>query len=247
MHDAKAARSRPPTASRPSASVFVERRSDVGGSAKRRRLRAPWKLPTIPRDSLDLDGFMADPTDIHPADPDRLRDLLVATAGGDAGAFEQLYRSTSPKLFGICLRIVQQRSDAEDVLQDVYVTIWRKAAQFDAARASAITWLAMMARNKAIDRLRAGGVERNSAPIDLAEDLQDPNAATLVLAETHEQMRRLDACLGELEVQRRNLIRVAFFEGATYEELAARCSAPLGTVKSWIRRGLLRLKACLER
>jgi RNA polymerase sigma-70 factor (ECF subfamily) len=196
---------------------------------------------------MNMDGFMADSTDIHPFDPNRLRDLLAATAGGDAGAFEQLYRSTSPKLFGICLRIVQQRSDAEDVLQDVYVTIWRKAAQFDAARASAITWLAMMARNKAIDRLRAGGVERNSAPIDLAEDLHDPNAATLALAETHEQTRRLDACLGELEVQRRNLIRVAFFEGATYEELAERCSAPLGTVKSWIRRGLLRLKACLER
>ncbi|HEY0230301.1 MAG TPA: sigma-70 family RNA polymerase sigma factor [Dokdonella sp.] len=190
---------------------------------------------------------MAAATDLHPFDPDRLRDLLLATAGGDAGAFEQLYQSTSAKLFGICLRIVQQRSDAEDVLQDVYVTIWRKAAQFDAARASAITWLAMMARNKAIDRLRAGGVERNSAPIDLAEDLRDPNASTLALAETHEQHRRLDACLGELEVQRRNLIRIAFFEGATYEELAARCSTPLGTVKSWIRRGLLRLKACLER
>ncbi|MEP7043220.1 MAG: sigma-70 family RNA polymerase sigma factor [Dokdonella sp.] len=190
---------------------------------------------------------MAASSDIHPFDPDRLRDLLVATAGGDAGAFEQLYQSTSGKLFGICLRIVQQRSDAEDVLQDVYVTIWRKAAQFDAARASAITWLAMMARNKAIDRLRAGSVERHSAPIDLAEDLHDPNASTLALAETNETNRRLDACLGELEAQRRNLIRIAFFEGATYEELAARCGAPLGTVKSWVRRGLLRLKACLER
>jgi len=190
---------------------------------------------------------MAGQTETHPFDPDRLRDLLLATAGGDAAAFEQLYQSTSAKLFGICLRIVQQRSDAEDVLQDVYVTIWRKAAQFDAARASAITWLAMMARNKAIDRLRAGGVERHSAPIDLAEDLRDPTASTLVLAEAHEQHRRLEACLGELEAQRRNLIRIAFFEGATYEELAARCSAPLGTVKSWIRRGLLRLKACLER
>jgi RNA polymerase sigma-70 factor, ECF subfamily len=190
---------------------------------------------------------MAGQTDTYPFDPDRLRDLLLATAGGDAGAFEQLYQSTSAKLFGICLRIVQQRSDAEDVLQDVYVTIWRKAAQFDAARASAITWLAMMARHKAIDRLRAGGIERNSAPIDLAEDLSDPNASTLALAETDEQHRRLDACLGELEVQRRNLIRVAFFEGATYEELAERCGSPLGTVKSWIRRGLLRLKACLER
>lgn len=191
--------------------------------------------------------MMADPTDTHLLDPDRLRDLLVATAGGDAKAFERLYQSTSAKLFGICLRIVQQRSDAEDVMQDVYVTIWRKAGQYDAGRASAITWLAMMARNKCIDRLRAGGVERNTVTIDMAVDVRDTGPTAHAAAEASDQSRRLDACLGELELQRRNLIRVAFFEGATYEELAARCGSPLGTVKSWIRRGLLRLKACLER
>ena len=183
----------------------------------------------------------------YPLDPDRLRDLLVAVGGGDAGAFERLYESTSAKLFGICLRVLQQRSDAEDVLQDVYVTIWRKAAQYDSARASAVTWLAMLARNKAIDRLRAGGVERQSSPIELADDIRDPDASVLAKAESSEEQRRLDACLGELEAPRRQLIRIAFFEGATYEELAARSGSPLGTVKSWIRRSLLRLKACLER
>lgn len=187
------------------------------------------------------------PTEQSRIDADRLRDLLIAVAGGDGKAFERLYQATSAKLFGICLRIVQQRSDAEDVLQDVYTTIWRKAGQYDAARASAITWLAMMARNKAIDRLRSGGVDRHSVAIDLAEEIRDPNPSAFATADASDEKRRLDACMSELEVQRRNLIRVAFFEGATYEELAERCGSPLGTVKSWIRRGLLRLKACLER
>lgn len=190
---------------------------------------------------------MTDSIDTIPLEQDRLRDLLIAVAGGDAHAFERLYRSTSAKLFGICLRVVKQRSDAEDVLQDVYTTIWRKANQYDAARASAITWLAMMARTKSIDRLRAGGNERNSVAIDLVEDLRDPNPSAFASAEASDQSRQLDACLDELETQRRNLIRIAFFEGATYEELAARSGSPLGTIKSWIRRGLLRLKACLER
>ncbi|MEO6689078.1 MAG: sigma-70 family RNA polymerase sigma factor [Dokdonella sp.] len=190
---------------------------------------------------------MNDSIDTIPLPQDPLRDLLVAVAGGDSAAFENLYRSTSAKLFGICLRVVKQRSEAEDVLQDVYTTIWRKANQYDAARASAITWLAMMARNKAIDRVRASGIERNSAPLDLAEELHDQSPGAQAIAETSDENKRLNACLDELEVQRRNLIRVAFFEGATYEELAARSGSPLGTVKSWIRRGLLRLKACLER
>ena len=196
---------------------------------------------------MDVSGRMNDSIDTIPLQQDPLRDLLVAVAGGDSAAFENLYRSTSAKLFGICLRVVKQRSEAEDVLQDVYTTIWRKANQYDAARASAITWLAMMARNKAIDRVRASGIERHSAPLDLAEEIHDQSPGAQAIAEASDENKRLNACLGELEVQRRNLIRVAFFEGATYEELAARSGSPLGTVKSWIRRGLLRLKACLER
>jgi RNA polymerase sigma-70 factor (ECF subfamily) len=206
------------------------------------------KFGTIqPTGSKDVNGRMNDSIDAIPLEHDPLRDMLVAIAGGDASAFEQLYRSTSAKLFGICLRVVRQRSDAEDVLQDVYTTIWRKANQFDAARASPIAWLAMMARNKAIDRVRAGGIERHSAPLDLAEDLHDERPDAHAAAEASDENKRLSACLGELEVERRNLIRVAFFEGCTYEELATRSGSPLGTVKSWIRRGLLRLKACLER
>jgi RNA polymerase sigma-70 factor (ECF subfamily) len=181
----------------------------------------------------------------NPLAHDGLGDLIYAVAGGDSSAFDRLYRNTSPKLFGICLRILPQRAEAEEVLQEVFITVWRKAAQFDATRAGAMTWLAMMTRNKAIDRLRTNASERSHLPIELDEAAVSsaPNRA----AEVAQDSRRLDTCLSELEPPRRILIRTAFFEGATYEELAERSGTPLGTIKSWIRRGLLKLKACLER
>jgi RNA polymerase sigma-70 factor (ECF subfamily) len=201
----------------------------------------------VPSARSDLVQWNQSMTESATTDQTRLADLLAATARGDSSAFEQLYKSTSAKLFGVCLRILPQRGDAEDVLQEVFTTIWHKAAQFDPLRASAITWLAMLARNRAIDKLRAGGHDRQSASIDLAESVSDPAPSTLAAAESSDEKRRLDACMEQLEVQRRKLIRVAFFEGATYEELAERCGSPLGTVKSWIRRGLAQLKVCLER
>jgi RNA polymerase sigma-70 factor (ECF subfamily) len=185
-------------------------------------------------------------TDATATDQESLRDLLGAIARGDANAFEQLYRSTSAKLFGICMRILPQRGDAEDVLQEVFATIWRKAAQYDPALASPITWLAMLARNRAIDKLRASGNERQNASIDLAEGISDTSPSPSAETELSDERRRLGSCLDQLEAQRSKLIRIAFFEGATYEELASRCGSPLGTVKSWIRRGLAQLKACLE-
>jgi RNA polymerase sigma-70 factor (ECF subfamily) len=105
----------------------------------------------------------------------------------------------------------------------------------------------MIARNKAIDRARAGAGERPTEPIDIAGDIADGGPAAAAIAEADDERRRLDVCLNELEAARQSLVRTAFFDGATYEELAARCGAPLGTVKSWIRRSLIRLKACLER
>lgn len=174
-----------------------------------------------------------------------LNKLLLAVAGGDAVAFENLYRTTSAKLLGICLRVLPQRAEAEEVLQEVFLGIWRKAEQFDATRASAITWLSMMTRNKAIDRLRANAATRTHTPIQL-DELEGDSSASEV-AEMAENQQRIEVCLDELEAPRRQLIRIAFFEGATYEELAERSGNPLGTVKSWIRRSLLKLKACLER
>ncbi len=176
---------------------------------------------------------------------ENLNSILLAVAGGDSAAFESLYRTTSAKLFGICLRVLPQRAEAEEVLQEVFLGIWRKAEQFDATRASALTWLSMMTRNKAIDRLRANAGARSQTQIEL-DEIEGESTASEV-AEVAENQERIEICLDELEAPRRTLIRTAFFEGATYEELAERSGNPLGTVKSWIRRSLITLKACLER
>ncbi len=180
-------------------------------------------------------------------DHDEPGQLLLATASGDSAAFEKLYRTTSSRLFGVCLRIVPHRAEAEDVLQEVFANVWRKATQFDPARASGLTWLTMMARNRAIDHLRSGRASRMSVPIEHAEDLAEAAPDAQHAAEAMIESHRLDVCLGELEAPRRQLIRTAFFDGSTYEELAQRTGTPLGTVKSWIRRSLAKLKACLER
>ncbi len=172
--------------------------------------------------------------------------LLAEVAAGSRDAFEHLYQRTSSKLFGVCLRLIPDRAEAEDVLQDVYVGVWDKAGQFDPSRASGITWLAMIARNKAIDRLRAMPAANRQASVEMAELVADPSASPLQDAETSNDRARLDRCMEQLDGQRRSLIRTAFFEGATYEELAQRIGSPLGTVKSWIRRSLLQLRMCLE-
>ncbi|HMM68160.1 MAG TPA: sigma-70 family RNA polymerase sigma factor [Dokdonella sp.] len=181
----------------------------------------------------------------RPGSKDNLDHLLLAIAGGDNAALEALYRTTSSKLFGICLRVLPQRAEAEEVLQEVFIAIWRKAEMFDAKRASAMTWLSMMTRNKAIDRLRSHAGAGQQAAIDLEELESDASASDS--AEVAQDKERIEACLDELEAPRRQLVRTAFFDGATYEELATRSGNPLGTVKSWIRRSLLKLKACLER
>ncbi|MCI4568969.1 sigma-70 family RNA polymerase sigma factor [Lysobacter sp. CFH 32150] len=181
------------------------------------------------------------------ADPsENLTALLAEVANGSRSAFEALYRATSGKLFGICMRLLSDRAEAEDVLQEVYVSVWHKAAQFDAARASAITWLGMIARYKAIDRLRVLPASHRHAPIEWADDVADPLASPLQYTETTTQRARLDDCMEQLDDRRRMLIHTAFFEGITYEELAVRSSSPLGSIKSWIRRGLMQLRACLE-
>ncbi len=180
-------------------------------------------------------------------DPAQLATWLGDVADGDRGAFEQVYRATSAKLFGICNRLINDRAEAEDTLQDVFATVWHKAGQYDASRASAITWLAMIARNKCIDRLRSHAPLRNSAPLEFAGEIVDAAPGGLESAERANENQRLEVCMRELDPDRQRLLRTAFFEGATYEEIASRSDTPLGTVKSWIRRSLLKLKACLER
>jgi RNA polymerase sigma-70 factor (ECF subfamily) len=168
-------------------------------------------------------------------------------ADGDRAALQTAYRLTSAKLFGVCLRILHERAEAEDVLQEVYLTVWQKAAGFDPGRASPMTWLITIARNKAIDRLRAGGQARRMEPIDAAAKIVDAAPLADDALAQGEANARLKACLGGLAANEQNALRGAFFDGNTYEELAARMDVPLGTMKSWIRRALLKLKTCLER
>jgi RNA polymerase sigma factor (sigma-70 family) len=177
----------------------------------------------------------------------QLAAALARVAAGDRAALRIVYQDTSAKLFGVCLRILNDRSEAEDVPQDVYVTVWRKAGSFDPTRASPITWLVAIARNRAIDRLRSTATSRRSEPIETAEDVRDDAPAALDLVVAAEQQARLKVCLGELEERHSAVIRSAFLDGVTYEQLAQRMDVPLGTMKSWIRRGLMKLRACLER
>jgi RNA polymerase sigma-70 factor (ECF subfamily) len=178
---------------------------------------------------------------------DGLDALLDRVARGDRAAFESLYRQTSGTLLGICLRVLGDRSEAEDVLQEAYVAIWGKAAQFAASRARATTWIGSIARHRVIDRLRSLPSAALRAPVELIDEAPDPAPSPAAHAESATDRVRLDECIEQLEPRRQGLIRTAFFDGATYEELAQRSGSPLGSIKSWIRRGLMQLKACLER
>lgn len=174
-------------------------------------------------------------------------EALARIPGGDRAALQTVYRLTSTKLFGVALRILGEPSEAEDVLQEVYVTVWRKAGDFDAGRASPMTWLIAIARNRAIDRLRAENRSRAMAPIEAAAGVADDGAPADHALEITQDTAHLHACLDGLETHERNALRGAFFDGNTYEELAGRMSVPLGTMKSWIRRAMIKLKTCLER
>lgn len=178
---------------------------------------------------------------------DRLSARLQAVGKGDRAALAEVYDATSSKLMGVCLRILGERSEAEDVLQETYIAVWRRAGTYDPARAGAISWLVAVARNKALDRIRAGKVRRASAPLDDAAEIADPARSALAEVESEDERRALMNCLEELDADQRMSIRAAFLDGLTYEELAARRAVPLGTMKSWIRRGLMKLRGCLER
>ncbi len=170
-----------------------------------------------------------------------LVDQLARIGAGERVALHDLYTATSAKLFGIILRILVDRGEAEDVLQEVYITVWRKADEFDASRASPITWLATIARNRAIDRLRARG-SRPTTSIDAAADVAEPSPAADALMDTAADARRVIAALDQLDPRHAAIIRSAYYDGLTYETLAEREGIPVGTLKSWVRRGLIRMR-----
>ena len=169
----------------------------------------------------------------------------MATGAEDRAAFATLYQLTSAKLFGVCLRICGERQAAEDVLSEVYLTIWRRAGAFEPGRASPISWLATIARNRAIDWRRSAG-RKHAVTLDDVPDVADPEPSAEDRLVMSGEDHRLHLCLDRLEDNQRGAIRTAFFDGLTYAELAEREGVPLGTMKSWVRRGLIRLKDCLS-
>jgi RNA polymerase sigma-70 factor (ECF subfamily) len=176
-------------------------------------------------------------------DQDRLDHLLARSAQRDQRAFAELYELTSSRLFAVCLRILRRRDWAEEVLQETYVKVWHRADSYHAGRGSVLTWLTSVARYAAIDTLRS----RRNDP----EPLDDATADSLAApADSNPEFLasgpNLDNCMNELGQDQRQSIMLAFHLGLTHEEVGARLERPLGTVKSWIRRGLESLKRCLQ-
>lgn len=176
---------------------------------------------------------------------ERLTTVLIRAGQADAFAFEELYRLTARKLLGVSLRICGDRTAAEDVLQDVYLRVWHQASLFDPSRGSAFSWLSTITRNRSIDwlRIRASQV---SGPFDDGAHVPDnlPLALDCMIASSDKLI--LAKCLSKLDDRQREAIKAAFYGGITYADIAHNQGVPLGTVKSWIRRGLIRLKVEIE-
>jgi RNA polymerase sigma-70 factor (ECF subfamily) len=172
--------------------------------------------------------------------------LLQACAGGDKTALHSLYKETAAQLFGLALRILRNRELAEEIVQDSFVLLWNNAHTFDPGRGSAMAWLGRIVRNRSIDLIRRRGRE---TPLDHTsiEGWEDPGSSPADLAALSSDARRLHHCLDELEESPRKVLKLVYYEGMTYEEVAVHLGVPLGTVKSWVRRSLTRLRGCLER
>jgi len=182
--------------------------------------------------------------------PEELQQLLRACSRRDRDAFAQLYRATAPKLYGVALRILRREDWAEEVLQDCYVSIWTHATSYSAARAAPLTWMTSIVRNRCLDWLRRprpevtleSGDSDEGDPLDgIASDMPEPLQQLSAMSEG----RALHTCLQTLDAKQRQAILLAFFDGLSHSELAAHLHQPLGTVKTWVRRGLERLRNCL--
>jgi RNA polymerase sigma-70 factor, ECF subfamily len=186
------------------------------------------------------------------ADPELLAHWLQASANGDRRAFQSLYRAASPHLFSLLLRMLKRRDLAEEALQDCFVRIWQKAHTYAPERGAPLTWLMTIARYRALDLIRRRRPEVSleddeGETMEVADDINDNGPqGPLEASMTGQSMAELDRCLETLQALQKQSVLLAYYEGYTHEELAEQLDKPLGTVKSWVRRGLQRLRECLE-
>ena len=172
--------------------------------------------------------------------------LLAATAGGDRAAFQRLYEKTSPTLLGSLVRILRDRALAEDALQEVYIQVWNRAGQFEAARGSAWAWLVSIARYRAIDLRRRESRRPGGGDFELETVAAESEPHEGLMSLGLSAGASLERCLGALQSRQRQCIVLAYEGGLSHSEVALDLGESLGTVKSWIRRGLAALKRCLE-
>lgn len=184
-----------------------------------------------------------------------LSQLLARTGVGDRAAFATLYERTHTHLFAVILRIHRDRAQAEDVLQEVYVNVWRSAQGFDAAQSQPLTWLTSVARNRAIDALRRAQTQPRLESAHRGDEGEEENVIDRVADETAgplellgqaAEARALARCMQGLTATQRQSVALAFFDGLSHAEVATQMRQPLGTVKSWVRRALLTLRSCLD-
>ena len=188
---------------------------------------------------------------IPPIDPRQLRAWLHGAARRDSAAFRALYDATSAKLLGFALRILHKRELAEEALQEAFVSVWNNAASYQSELAAPMTWLSTIVRNKAFDILRRsdGAVEIDGAQFDreVLNALQDPQATPIEALQMSGDAKALAVCMAALEGPQRQVVGLAFYHDLSHSEVAQHLVMPIGTVKTWIRRSLDRLKKCLEK
>lgn len=177
-------------------------------------------------------------------DTSEISRLITRVGLGDRAAFQQLYFATSAKLFGVCLRVLKDRTDAEDVLQDVYIKIWNNAATYQVSGYSPMTWLITIARNQCIDRLRSKRFV--ASDLSEAETLVDSRPTPEQSAVLEGEAGRLRRCLEKLAPDRANAVKAVYLEGYSYQEMADQLNQPINTVRTWLRRSLISLRECLS-
>jgi RNA polymerase sigma-70 factor (ECF subfamily) len=213
----------------------------VNGTTPRRELTSACNRQRPPPTATTSTAWS---TTIPIADADQLRRLLAQCSLGDRRAFETLYRSVGPRLHGVALRFMGRSDLAEEVLQESFVRIWNNASRYESHLSAPLTWMINITRNQAVDQLR----KHRDRPLSDVEEqaLVDESPSAHEQLSSAREASALNRCLESLEGMQRQSITVAYFQGVSCSELAEHLAAPLGSVKSWIRRGMERLRRCLE-